>query len=73
MPIMPLCKYVYEYVTPGDDSCTIKLALDAAFWRTRLYPQKVVLESSRLQSLIILPNMAILRNYVNSSGSNSEY
>ena len=50
--MMPLCKYVYEYATPEHGSFTIKLALNAAFWHTRLCPQKVVLESSMLHHLL---------------------
>jgi len=47
MPIMPLCKYVYEYVMPEDNSFIMKLVLDTAFWHTRSLLQKVTLESSR--------------------------
>jgi len=47
MPIMPLCKYLHEYVMPEDGFFTIELVLETAFWSTRSLLQKVTLKSSR--------------------------
>ena len=48
MPIMPLCKYLYEYAMPENNFFTIELVLETAFWHTRLLLQKGTLKSSRL-------------------------